>query len=122
MSDEFRAKFILRKELLRFHLRLTFQKLPSALQCLLGIPRFLNNQCASIEFLDQWYWGCVLELSHIKHVFYVLMGKKGLNVSSVTPKSSQPQQVTLGLQRSLKRDTAYLKPVRPGFKLIKGIL
>lgn len=48
------------------------------------------------------------------------MGKKGLNISSA--ESSQPQQVTLGLQRSLKRDTAYLKPVRPGFKLIKGIL
>lgn len=47
--------------------------------------------------------------------------KKVLNVSSVIPKNSQ-QQVTLGLQRSLKRDTAYLNPVRPVFKLVKGIL
>lgn len=32
------------------------------------------------------------------------------------------KQVTLGLQRSLKRDTAYLNPVRPGLQLIKGIV
>lgn len=50
------------------------------------------------------------------------MGKKVLNVSSVIPKNSQPQQVTLGLQRSLKRETAYLNPVRPVFKIVKGIL
>lgn len=31
----------------------------------------------------------------------------------------QTQQVTLGLQRSLKRDTAYLNPVRPVFKVNK---
>lgn len=46
--------------------------------------------------------------------------KKVLNVSSVIPKNSQ-QQVTLGLQRSLKRDTAYLNPLRPVFKLVKGL-
>lgn len=48
VSDEVRVKFMLRKELLRFHLRLTFQKHSSALQCLVGINIFLNNQCASI--------------------------------------------------------------------------
>lgn len=37
-------------------------------------------------------------------------------------KRASNKQVTLGLQRSLKRDTAYLNPVRPILKLIKGIL
>lgn len=37
-------------------------------------------------------------------------------------KRASNKQVTLGLQRSLKRDTAYLNPIRPVLKLIKGIL
>lgn len=37
-------------------------------------------------------------------------------------KRASNKQVTLGLQRSLKRDTAYLNPIRPVLQLIKGIL
>lgn len=40
----------------------------------------------------------------------------------LTYKRASNKQVTLGLQRSLKGDTAYLNPIRPALQVVKGIL